>query len=354
MGFGVWGLGFGVQILWSLPCLEALLQLAPSSGQLRERLREWLAYALLLSPATTQGLVQVGGGEDQPMCACIEGSTDRGRECVQEVLRKGSVAKTTALVALLATSRVGGDGEGSPPGWPPATPVSQVPAGTAAAAAAAGRDPEGVGGILGTSIASANVKAKYAGEVEGTLQARDGDVDGGGGKWSALADKLVGRLQALTSAAQQGTAVSEEEFREASLRAAALLLHEGGHTHHLLLQVLCWAPPKMGTCSAMVTGVYVWTWLLAARPGLRVPLIAEMADAWMWTVEERGGLFGGEGGPRAQLRPHLESGEPEDAPAVDPGEGIAAHGVWLGFLLDQYEVRGVGPAAVEARWHEWV
>ncbi len=93
----------------------------------------------------------------------------------------------------------------------------------------------------------------------------------------------------------------------------------------------------------METGVFVWTWLVTAAPQLGSLVLAEVVDAWLWTVASRNGLFAGgidHSGPVAQLRPQLSPGEPSNLPAQDdPVEGIIVHRLWLGFLLDRFEVR---------------
>ncbi len=91
----------------------------------------------------------------------------------------------------------------------------------------------------------------------------------------------------------------------------------------------------------METGVFVWTWLLAASPQLGPLVLAELVDAWLWTITSRRGLFadGAENsGPAAFLCPQLVAGESKPPPAQDPTESIAVHRVWLGFLLDRFEV----------------
>jgi phosphatidylinositol 4-kinase len=110
-----------------------------------------------------------------------------------------------------------------------------------------------------------------------------------------------------------------------------------------LLRLLCWSPAHIFTSEVMETGVYVWTWLFAATPHLSSLVLAELVDAWLWTMESRRGLFSAgicTSGPVMQLRPQLTPGEPLPCPAEDPMEGITAHRLWLGFFLDRFEVGG--------------
>lgn len=92
----------------------------------------------------------------------------------------------------------------------------------------------------------------------------------------------------------------------------------------------------------METGVYIWTWLVSAAPQLSSLVLAELVDAWLWAIDTKRGLFASDvkySGPSAKLRPHLVPGEPVGQPEKDPIEQIIAHRLWLGFLIDRFEVR---------------
>ena len=108
-----------------------------------------------------------------------------------------------------------------------------------------------------------------------------------------------------------------------------------------LLRLLCWCPAYISTPDAMETGVFVWTWLVSAAPQLGSLVLAELVDAWLWTIDTKRGLFASEmrcAGPAAKLRPHLSPGEPELQPEKDPVEQIIAHRIWLGYFIDRFEV----------------
>ena len=92
----------------------------------------------------------------------------------------------------------------------------------------------------------------------------------------------------------------------------------------------------------METGIFIWTWLVSAAPQLVSLVLAELVDAWIWTIDTKRGLFASDvrySGPAAKLRPHLAPGEPEGSPESDPVDQIVAHRLWLGFLIDRFEVR---------------
>lgn len=113
-----------------------------------------------------------------------------------------------------------------------------------------------------------------------------------------------------------------------------------------LLRLLCWCPAYISTPDVMETGVFIWTWLVSAAPQLGALVLAELVDAWLWTIDTKRGLFASEArfaGPSAKLKPHLCPGDPELPPEIDPVEQIMAHRLWLGFLIDRFEVRSPDP-----------
>jgi phosphatidylinositol 4-kinase len=254
--------------------------------------------------------------------------------------------------------------------------LAMVPALKAAAAAAAGGD-LGSMDVLSVAIASANIKSNYAGEVAGmkrifggslgglmladghhsgkpSLQlglngtGSTGKINGEVSLHSILTSRFMQHIQQFVTDAQCGLSIDGDKFREACLQATALLLSDKDkykdgvpEITSQLLRLLCWCPAHIFTPGAMETGVFVWTWLLAASPQLGPLVLAELVDAWLWTITSRRGLFadGAENsGPAAFLCPQLVAGESKPPPEQDPTESIAVHRVWLGFLLDRFEV----------------
>eukprot|EP00899_Mesostigma_viride_P023188 jgi/Mesvir1/4053/Mv09579-RA.2 len=80
-------------------------------------------------------------------------------------------------------------------------------------------------------------------------------------------------------------------------------------------------------------------------------VLAEVTDAWLWTVEMGYGLFAGgpdKSGPHAELRPHICPGQPRKGHgrgAADRDrdrdmvvEQILAHRILIGFFADRFEV----------------
>ncbi|CAM6105243.1 unnamed protein product [Calypogeia fissa] len=364
------------QILWNPRCLDEVLGLVvnvaqPATGtqsgeivSLRvfsnERVRDWIRHALLLAPCTVQGLLQ---------------------EQFRKLNTWEKASQTSDLLSLLSDVHLDST---RTDGW---SGNINIPAVLAAAAAAAGTGPVSAKGgsmdVLSTGIISANVKSNCAGEIAGMktffagmdgLTASPGTptkhalgtVNSFGNNvhektkapsqvlgeeltlHQMLTTRFVHLLQQFVVSAQRGSSVDPAAFREACLRAAALLLSYAGSEEKAisegfdqLLRLLCWCPAHIFTPEVMETGIFVWTWLLSAAPHLGSRVLAELVDAWLWTIDAEKGIFAfglKRSGPAAKLRPQLTPGEPRPVGDKELVQGIKAHYVWLGFLLDRYEV----------------
>jgi phosphatidylinositol 4-kinase len=55
--------------------------------------------------------------------------------------------------------------------------------------------------------------------------------------------------------------------------------------------MICWIPALLFTTEALQTGTSAWTWLLASRPDIHIEIMAEICEAWCWTIQQRIGLF---------------------------------------------------------------
>ncbi|KAL9269069.1 Phosphatidylinositol 4-kinase alpha 1-like protein [Drosera capensis] len=359
------------QILWSSSCIDALLfsvnddstslqvndpAYTAAVRSLYQRIvREWIVISLSYAPCTAQGLLQ-------------------------ETLCKPSLlgrAPTTDVVSLLTEIRIGtGDNDC----WT-GIKTANIPAVMAAAAAASGANLNLIEGfdleVLSTGVTSAAVKSKHAGEIAGMkrlynsiggLQTGNGSIGGFGiglqrlrsgvssqsfpGEGDSfnviLLNKFVQLLQQFVTTSEKGGEVDKSSFREACSQATALLLSNLSSDSKTdvecfsqLLRLICWCPAYICTPDAMETGVFVWTWLVSAAPQLGCLVLAELVDAWLWTIDTKRGLFASDvkySGPAAKLRPRLVPGEPETQPEKDPVEQIMAHRLWLGFLIDRFEV----------------
>ncbi|CAA6664833.1 unnamed protein product [Spirodela intermedia] len=327
------------QVLWNSSCLDSLLfsvytelpsssvndptWVAAARSLYQKIVREWIRGALSYAPCTTQGLLQ--------------------NDCWTGIR------------------------------------TANIPAVIAAAAAASGADLKVTDTfnleVLPTAISSATLKCNYAGEIAGMRRLYNtiggfqmgssptGIVHGvatGGTRAHAqshlekesfneiLLIKFVQLLQQFVSIAEKGGQVDKTEFREICSQATALLLSNIVEDNKLnlegfsqLLRLLCWCPAYISTADAMETGIFIWTWLVTTAPQLGPLVLAELVDAWLWTIDTKRGLFASDvrySGPTAKLRPHLISGEPEALPEKDPVEGIIAHRLWLGFFIDRFEV----------------
>lgn len=360
------------QVLWHSSCLDSLLFSFDSDASsavindpawvatvrsLYQRLvREWVLTSLSYAPCTTQGLLQDN--------LCKANNWQRAQP-------------TTDMVSLLSEIRIG---TGKNDCWP-GIRTANIPAVTAAAAAASGATlkPAEALEVLSTGIVSATVKCNHAGEIAGMRRLynsiggfQSGTTPTGSfgfgsgfqrlisGAFSQqpqteddsfnemLLSKFVHLLQQFVNVAEKGGEVDKGQFRETCSQATALLLSNldsnsksNVEGFSQLLRLLCWCPAYISTPDAMETGVFIWTWLVSAAPQLGSLVLAELVDAWLWTIDTKRGLFATDvrySGPAAKLRPHLAPGEPEPQPAIDPVEQIIAHRLWLGFFFDRFEV----------------
>ncbi|XP_019416850.1 PREDICTED: phosphatidylinositol 4-kinase alpha 1-like [Lupinus angustifolius] len=360
------------QVLWDTSCLDLLLfsfnddssstvindpAWTATVRSLYQRIvREWIVKSLSSAPCTSQGLLQ------DKLCKANTGQRAQ---------------PTIDIVLLLSEIRIG-SGKND---WPIQT--ANIPAVMAAAAAASGANIKASESFNLEVISSgkcnqaaATVKCNHAGEIAGMRrlynsiggfqsgttpgfglgvglqriisgafpqqpQADDDSFNG------MLLNKFVRLLQQFVNIAEKGGEVVRSEFRDTCSQATVLLLSNlsSGSKSNVegfsqLLRLLCWCPAYISTHDAMETGVFIWTWLVSAAPQLGSLVLAELVDAWLWTIDTKRGLFASEVrycGPAAKLRPHLSPGEPEAQPEINSVEQIIAHRLWLGFLIDRFE-----------------
>ncbi|KAL6517281.1 Phosphatidylinositol 4-kinase alpha 1 [Orobanche minor] len=355
------------QILWNSSCLDSLLlsmhndppsavvsdpaYVANVRSLYQKIVREWIVVSLSHAPCTSQGLLQEN--------LCKANTWQRTQP-------------TADVVSLLSEIRIG---TGKNDCWT-GTKTANIPAVMAAAAAASGgnlklNDAFNLE-VLGTGIVSATAKCNHAGEIAGMRRLYESigglsqSTNGLNLELSVLGttsqspqpknesfnevllSKFVKLLQKVVNTAEKGNDVDKSSFRETCSQATALLLSNldsdlksNSQSFSQLLRLLCWCPAYISTPDAVETGVYIWTWLVSAAPQLGSLVLAELVDAWLWTIDTKRGLFASDlrcSGPSAKLRPHLAPGEPELQPEKDPVEQIMAHRLWLGFFIDRFEV----------------
>ncbi|KAL0386974.1 UNVERIFIED_CONTAM: Phosphatidylinositol 4-kinase alpha 1 [Sesamum radiatum] len=249
--------------------------------------REWIIVSLSYAPCTSQGLLQEN--------LCRANTWQQSQPAAD-------------VVSLLSEIRIG---SGKNDCWI-GTKTANIPAVMAAAAAASGGNLKLTDAfsleVLGTGVVSATAKCNHAGEIAGMRRLYE-SIGG--------LDKSANGL-------------------DATFQGRSLL-------HNRKMNPLTeWClPTYITTPDAVETGVYIWTWLVSAAPHLGTLVLAELVDAWLWTIDTRRGLFASDikcSGPSAKLRPHLAHGEPETKPEKDPVEQIMAHRLWLGFFIDRFEV----------------
>ncbi|KAG8097936.1 hypothetical protein GUJ93_ZPchr0013g34130 [Zizania palustris] len=342
------------QVLWNSSCLDLLLisvhneltsgpvsdpaWVATVRSLYQKIAREWITSALSYAPCTTQGLIQEN--------FCKPSGAQRSQH-------------TADVVSLLSEIRIcSGKND-----WN-GIRTANVPAVMDSAAAASGAKKEAPDitlEVLSTAVVTATAKCNHAGEIAGMrrLFSTMGGLNTGMSPLGTqpaqphqsfdevFLSRFVRLLQDFVVTAEKNQ-IDNTVFLETCSQATALLLDHmvsdsranlDGFSQ--LIRLLCWCPAYICTPDAMETGIYIWTWLVSAAPSLGPLVLAELVDAWLWTIDTKHGLFESDMnycGPDAKLRPHLIPGEPETPPEKDPVEAIIAHRLWLGFFIDRFEV----------------
>eukprot|EP00879_Flechtneria_rotunda_P007045 GHRR01007395.1.p1 GENE.GHRR01007395.1~~GHRR01007395.1.p1 ORF type:complete len:1449 (+),score=535.85 GHRR01007395.1:542-4348(+) len=161
----------------------------------------------------------------------------------------------------------------------------------------------------------------------------------------AVAEEIAAQLDL----ALQQPAMHAPQMAMALLNATALLAVQpdafsSSRLGSKLLSALARAPLKHLTPETVRLAQFSWCWVCVESPGVFVPLISSLTCTWIWTVDQRLGMFSGRQqqlgseSTHATGAGHVVADTSEAKASGAMLQAIAAHFLWLSHLLETWVV----------------
>ncbi|KAL3141037.1 hypothetical protein ABBQ32_005551 [Trebouxia sp. C0010 RCD-2024] len=210
-----------------------------------------------------------------------------------------------------------------------------------------------------SGVQALNRKARYRGIVAGFQSL--GEAQAPPSAVGALTQIAASLQEAIASHAPAKTL--QNRYLQAT---AALIQSSSSNSMQLkLLHLIAWLPAhRFGTFS-MSLAVFAWHWICAESPQLQEALIAEIVQAWLYTADNRMGIFDCDFDAKLFMEgtvtdveeaTHGDDNVSSESPApygdavvpISPVDAISAHHIWVGFFLQTWQVMSYGASAESA------
>eukprot|EP00004_Rigifila_ramosa_P025037 TRINITY_DN7400_c0_g1_i2.p1 TRINITY_DN7400_c0_g1~~TRINITY_DN7400_c0_g1_i2.p1 ORF type:complete len:1663 (-),score=433.08 TRINITY_DN7400_c0_g1_i2:46-5034(-) len=155
------------------------------------------------------------------------------------------------------------------------------------------------------------------------------------------AEKTIAAIADLVARFSRTQTVHIPTFRDYLSRSASLIIaisEPSSDSKNVtsvcvsLIESVVTAPFNMFSPEALESGVFVWSWILAARPKFSALLLTKIAVAWKLSIQEKKGMFDGYGLNGMKNPWTVEQPQQTELYAICP------HSIILGWLTERFEI----------------